>query len=232
MGCVDVSESTIAENSSYVRVEKEIVRVSDEALKKLKREDVMMIVPKIYGNKTSLVLKKPKTASSIRQIWLPRTVARLLLDYKECQERYIADNKDFYTDYNFVISQEGGRPLSEKVLNSKLQRLIAAHGLLEVSFHSTRHTSITYKLRINQGDIKAVQGDSGHAAAKMVTDRYSHIIDEDRRNNTISFEREFYSSSSKTDDISKPVQQMLALFSQNPELLNQLSSMLNTQVGE
>ena len=31
----------------------------------------------------------------------------------------------------------------------------------KVVFHSFRHSSITYKLKLNGGDIKAVQGDSG-----------------------------------------------------------------------
>ena len=59
-------------------------------------------------------------------------------------------------------------------------------------FHSLRHSSITYKLKLNGGDIKAVQGDSGHAQAKMVTDQYSHILDDDRRLNAQLFEDAFY----------------------------------------
>ena len=39
---------------------------------------------------------------------------------------------------------------------------------------------------------KAVQGDSGHAQATMVTDQYSHILDESRRNNAQLFEQAFY----------------------------------------
>ena len=38
-----------------------------------------------------------------------------------------------------------------------------------------------------------MQGDSGHAQAKMVTDQYSHILDEDRRLNAQRFEEAFYS---------------------------------------
>ena len=47
--------------------------------------------------------------------------------------------------------------------------------------------------KLNGGDIKAVQGDSGHAQATMVTDQYSHILDDDRKNNAALFERAFYS---------------------------------------
>ena len=42
------------------------------------------------------------------------------------------------------------------------------------------------------GDIKAVQGDSGHAQADMVTEVYGHIIDEDRRKNAEMMENAFY----------------------------------------
>ena len=72
------------------------------------------------------------------------------------------------------------------------QQLIEANELPQVCFHSLRHSSITYKLKLNGGDIKAVQGDSGHAQATMVTDQYSHILDESRRNNVQLFEQAFY----------------------------------------
>ena len=37
-----------------------------------------------------------------------------------------------------------------------------------------------------------MQGDSGHAQVSMVTDVYSHMIDEDRRKNAELFEEAFY----------------------------------------
>ena len=62
----------------------------------------------------------------------------------------------------------------------------------DVVFHSLRHTSVTYKLKLSGGDIKAVQGDSGHAQADMVTEVYGHILDEDRRKNAELIESAFY----------------------------------------
>ena len=79
-----------------------------------------------------------------------------------------------------------------KLLQSELRQLIEANELPQVCFHSLRHSSITYKLKLNGGDIKAVQGDSGHAQATMVRDQYSHILDESRRNNAQLFEQAFY----------------------------------------
>ena len=41
-------------------------------------------------------------------------------------------------------------------------------------------------------DIKAVQGDSGHAQVNMITDAYSQIPDDDQRKNAELFEEAFY----------------------------------------
>ena len=61
-----------------------------------------------------------------------------------------------------------------------------------MTFHSLRHSSITYKLVLTGGDIKAVQGDSGHSQADMITEIYGHILDTNRRKNMERFEKEFY----------------------------------------
>lgn len=73
-----------------------------------------------------------------------------------------------------------------------MKKLIRDNDLPPVVFHSFRHSSITYKLKLNGGDMKSVQGDSGHAQVKMVADVYSHIIDDDRRINAQRFEEQFY----------------------------------------
>lgn len=48
------------------------------------------------------------------------------------------------------------------------------------------------KLKLNGGDINAVQGDSEHSQINMVTDVYYHIIDEYRRKKAELFEDAFY----------------------------------------
>lgn len=80
------------------------------------------------------------------------------------------------------------------MINRGLKKLIKNHNLPDVVFHSFRHTSITYKLKWNDDDMKSVQNDSGHARMDMVADVYSHIIDEDRRFNAQKFEEQFYNA--------------------------------------
>ena len=82
----------------------------------------------------------------------------------------------------------------EEHQNRALKKLIQDNDLPDVVFHSFRHASITYKLKWNGGDMKSVQGDSGHARMDMVADVYSHIIDEDRRYNAQKFEEQFYNA--------------------------------------
>ena len=72
-------------------------------------------------------------------------------------------------------------PINGSYIRDQMQKVIDKEGLPDVVFHSLRHTSVTYKLKLSGGDIKAVQGDSGHAQADMVTEVYGHIIDEERR---------------------------------------------------
>lgn len=73
-----------------------------------------------------------------------------------------------------------------------MKQIIKKEGLPDVVFHSLRHTSVTYKLKLSGGDIKAVQGDSGNAQADMVTEVYGHILDEDRKKNAQLMENSCY----------------------------------------
>ena len=144
------------------------------------------------NNKTVRVLKTPKTESSIRKVYIPRSVAQCLTDLKKEQDEIIEALGSEYQNYNLVMATTFGLPIGDSYLRDQMQRIIDKLGLPDVVFHSLRHTSVTYKLKLSGGDIKAVQGDSGHAQADMVTEVYGHIIDEDRRKNAELMENAFY----------------------------------------
>ena len=201
--CVDISQESIESGIASVHINKEIQRVSKKALEILDKRDVVKIFPSIFNIKstalpkkpttTSLVLKSPKTKTSVRKVFLPKTVAEMLITRKQ----EIEEIKEFlgneFTDHNLVFCNTWGRPLENSFISTSLDSLIKEHNLPKVVFHSLRHSSITYKLKINGGDVKSVQGDSGHSQARMVTDVYSHILDNDRQINAQRFEKEFYS---------------------------------------
>jgi len=117
--------------------------------------------------KTILVLKDPKTRSSVRNIYLPRTVAEMLKERKKQIETYKNYLGDDYHDYKLVICYENGTPTEGDRIRRFFQKLIKDNHLRPVVYHSLRHSSTTYKLKLSGGDIKAVQGDTGHAEAAM-----------------------------------------------------------------
>lgn len=85
--------------------------------------------------------------------------------------------------------------------------------------------------------MKAVQGDTGHAQLKMVSDVYSHILDEDRRLNADKFEKVFYQHQTPAEETDEPenvqpaaasndVAKVLELLNKSPELTSQLLQLL------
>lgn len=194
--CVHISDQDIANDNAYVYIDKELARVDQKAIDAVGQKDIIFVFPRLMGGKSStrLVLKKPKTESSVRKVWIPKTLALILRDWKEKQDTL----KEFmgvdYIDYNLVLAQETGRPCEDRIIGNQFERLKKSANLPNVVFHSLRHSSTTYKLKLNKGDLKATQGDTGHAQIDMITDIYAHILDEDRKINAQKFEMAFYSN--------------------------------------
>lgn len=194
--CVHISDQDIANDNAYVYIDKELARVDQKAIDAVGQKDIIFVFPRLIGGKSStrLVLKKPKTESSVRKVWIPKTLALILRDWKEKQDTL----KEFmgvdYIDYNLVLAQETGRPCEDRIIGNQFERLKKSANLPNVVFHSLRHSSTTYKLKLNKGDLKATQGDTGHAQIDMITDIYAHILDEDRKINAQKFEMAFYSN--------------------------------------
>ncbi len=107
-------------------------------------------------------------------------------------------------------------------------------GLPCVVFHSLRHSSTTYKLKLNHGDLKATQGDTGHAQIDMITDVYAYILDEDRKVNAQKFEATFYAKNSVNplkdvtppEDTNPDLTNLISALQQSPELVAMLTQAL------
>lgn len=195
--CVDISGESIENGQASVFINKEIQRVQKESFSALNKKDVISVFPESkLGNKTILILKSPKTITSTRKVFLPKTVAEMLVQWKKEQDDYKRALGEEYQDYKLVIANSIGTPVEAPKIEKAFADLIKKNGLPPVVFHSLRHSSITYKLKLSGGDIKSVQGDSGHAQAKMVTDQYSHILDENRKVNAQLIEDAIYQNES------------------------------------
>ena len=177
---VDFQKGTVSFSKTLKRVRRDAVDV-------LNGKDILYQFPAVFDEgRTVTVLKHPKTKSSIRTVYLPDYVLDALQKWKETLKPVKRNRPDL------ILRYSNGRPLSEETLPRLLEKQLLQLGLPVVSFHSLRHSSISYKLVLTGGNIKAVQGDSGHAQAEMITERYGHIIDSCRKQCAEDFEEEFY----------------------------------------
>lgn len=238
---VHISEEDIAADNAYVYIDKELTRASKRAIETLGEKDIYHIfTPLMPNTSTRIILKKPKTESSIRKVWLPKTLAYILCEWKQSQEEIRSFLGNEYQDYNLVVALPNGRPCEDRIILKEFSKLREEAGLPRVVFHSLRHSSTTYKLKLNHGDLKATQGDTGHAEIDMITSVYAHILDEDRKVNAQKFETAFYSNPDLRDvhptvepkgmapatlDLANLIDQL----QKSPELASALASLIAAQ---
>ena len=242
---IHISDADIASDNAYLCVEKELVRVREDSLAVLGEEEIIKKFPRtmyLEDASTVIVLKTPKTESSVRKVWMPKTVAYILREWKNAQDELRGFLGDEYQDFDLVVALPNGRPCEDRIILKEFEKLREKAGLPRVVFHSLRHSSTTYKLKLNHGDLKATQGDTGHAEIDMITSVYAHILDEDRKINAQKFESAFYANPNlravrPPEEPKEPAPAMLDLealveqLRQSPELANTLAALLSAAPG-
>lgn len=187
----------LAENggdTSWLQVSKTLLEVNKQAAATEGR-DILMVFPSAKSNSSmSLILKKPKTKHSIRKVYLPRTTADILKEWHTRQLELIDLLGVDYQNYNLVLAQNSGKPYDSHQIYKQFKAFIHAHHLPDVTFHSLRHSSVTYKLALNDGNIKLVQGDTGHTSSKLMLNTYAEILDQSRKELAVRFEENFYAA--------------------------------------
>ena len=131
-----------------------------------------------------------------------------------------------YKDFNLVLAQSGGRPYEPRQIDQMLSTFIQENELRSVVFHSLRHSSTSIKLQISCGNIKAVQGDTGHAQARMVTEVYAHTNNEERLLLAQKVDENFFQT--PTPGAFAPaseMQKVLQILAEKPELVRLLAAM-------
>jgi len=236
---VHISDEDIAADNAYVYIDKELTRASKQAIEMLGEKDIYHIfIPLLPNTSTRIILKNPKTDSSIRKVWLPKTLAYIIREWKSAQDELRGFLGSEYQDFNLVVALPNGRPCEDRIIHKEFSLLKEKAGLPNVVFHSLRHSSTTYKLKLNHGDLKATQCDTGHAEIDMITKIYAHILDEDRKVNAQKFESAFYSNpnlrgvrapedapQTQTVDLAALIEQL----QKSPELASTLAALIGAQ---
>ena len=238
---VHISDEDIAADNAYVYIDKELTRASKRAIETLGEKDIYYIfTPLMPNTSTRIILKKPKTDSSIRKVWLPKTLAYILRKWKKSQDELKGFLGDEYQDFDLVVALPNGRPCEDRIILKEFVKLREDAGLPKVVFHSLRHSSTTYKLKLNHGDLKATQGDTGHAQIDMITSVYAHILDEDRKINAQKFESAFYAKPdlrnvrppeepAKSEPATLDLESLVEQLQKSPELASALAALIAAQ---
>ncbi len=226
--CVDLDNKAI-------RFDKTLQRVSKEALNLLPKDSLIFIFPeKIPNKKSVLILKKPKTDSSSRFVYITEPLAEELRQRKKRIEKVKDFMGDSYRDFNLVFALEDGYPIEPKLCEKwfKKWQERTSLDLPELIFHEIRHSSTTYKLELSGGDIKSVQGDTGHASAGMVVDTYSHTQNKNRARLMDTIEKDFYGPHSEPVVMQvDPLMALLESIKTNPELQEKALAALLAKQG-
>ena len=124
---VDFKNGTIFINKTLKRVQKDAIQALD-------RNDILYQFPAVFDEgRTVIVLKRPKTRSSVRTVYLPPHVIDLLQDWKKEQTPCGKNVPDL------ILRYSSGRPLQEEALPRMLEKQLLTLGLPKVTFHSLRH---------------------------------------------------------------------------------------------
>ena len=166
-----------ADGIGTFRINKSMQRVRKEALNQVDDGCIIKVFPdKLERSTTSLILKSTKTASSCRTIFM---TSALKEELKKWLKQLAADERKDparYHDSGMLFRLPNDLAVEPVLIRKKFLKRQDAHPEFpRIVFHGLRHSSATYRLMISGGDVKAVQGTTGHATADMLVNTYAHI---------------------------------------------------------
>ncbi len=116
------------------------------------------------GKGTSeIVVDAPKTESSVRTVFMPEFLTKIMGDFKRSPSIYVLSGLNV--------------PKEPRILQYRFKKVLKDCGIRDVPFHSLRHTYAS--LCIKKGfDVKALSELLGHSTVNLTLDRYVHTSDE------------------------------------------------------
>ncbi|MFR5875171.1 MAG: tyrosine-type recombinase/integrase [Eubacterium sp.] len=119
------------------------------------------------NNKTKLIIDRPKTKASIRDIPIPIFICQKLLEVKK---RSVSE---------FVTSDKPGF-VNPRTYEYRYHRLLSECNIPQINYHALRHTFATRCIEAT-GDIKLLSEILGHSSVAITMDIYVHSSDDMKR---------------------------------------------------
>ena len=183
-----------ADGTGTFRINKCMQRVQKASLAKTGKGCILQeFEDKREGSTTTLVLKKTKTASSNRTIFMTTVLKEELKHWLKRLEMDEAVDPERYRNSGMLLRLPNGLAVEPILIRKKFIKWQDEHPeFTRIVFHGLRHSSATYQLLQSGGDFKSVQGNTGHATATVLMDTYAHTQDKPRLELTEKIEADFY----------------------------------------
>lgn len=110
--------------------------------------------------KTVVIISKPKSDCSIRNVPIPDRLLSIMLDYQKAPDTYILTGmKNLYVE--------------PRTMQYRFKSIIKKAGIAPANFHALRHTFATRCIELGF-DIKSLSEILGHASVNITLNRYVH----------------------------------------------------------
>ena len=138
--------------------------------------DFTITIDKItVRNDGEVILKDPKTESSIRTISAPKEVIQILKQLKK--DRLAAKLRGQKSHRELIFYDKNLNPIAPDVLSKKFRLFLKDNNLKHIRFHDLRHSHVTLLIDAKV-PIKVISERVGHSNINTTLNIYSHALKE------------------------------------------------------
>jgi integrase len=196
-------------------------RISLESYVKLqqKNNEIKFIFPQSKNNlKSMMVLKTLRAESCERVVCIPPSVAKVLFELKQEQDKFKEQLGSKYQDCDLIIASDYGRPFEKTTIRVHFKTFIAENNLPEVTLQSLRYI-ITEKM-LNPGE-----EDAEYVVPEIVAEKRAHIL---RRRQETNAKLLYKVNNQKltVNPSDSPLKQLLCHCLHDPKIRNKLQGII------
>lgn len=122
-----------------------------------------------------LIIKEPKSKSSIRTISISNGVINILKQHKVKQNEEKLKLGKYYNDNNLIFATPEGNLINPSTFSRKFGNIIKESNLPKIRLHDLRHTNATLMLKSKIKD-KVASERLGHSSTAITQDIYYHVL--------------------------------------------------------
>ena len=122
-----------------------------------------------------VILKEPKTESSIRTITAPKEIICMLKQLKK--DRLSNKLKGEKTHKELIFYDKNLNPIAPDVISKKFKYFLRINNLKHIRFHDLRHSHVTMLIE-TKVPIKVISERVGHSSVNTTLNIYSHTLKE------------------------------------------------------